>query len=261
MTPHQAQQVYQEFGLEAWDVVSQDPYRLAERVRGFGFKTCDRIGRALGIAADAPQRLQAGVIYLLGEALDEGHLWTADDEAVAAAAELLRVPADLIAPEIETLVSQERLVRRTIHTDPPAQGLYLPAVDRTEGHIAAQLAHRLPGPAHPGLRMAPGKAAELVARLAPATLTREQQAAVQQLLCGAPLVILTGGPGTGKTTAVRALIACLEAQKVSYALLRHPPAAPPSSWPPPPITRPTPCTATSVSAATRGSGNSPARPS
>jgi hypothetical protein len=46
MTPHQAQQVYQEFGLEAWDVVSQDPYRLAERVRGFGFKTCDRIGAA-----------------------------------------------------------------------------------------------------------------------------------------------------------------------------------------------------------------------
>ncbi len=218
MTPHQAQQVYQEFGLEAWAVVSQDPYRLAERVRGFGFKTCDRIGRALGLAADAPQRLQAGIIHLLGQALDEGHLWTEPGSATAAAVELLGVPAERVAPQIETLVGQERLARRVVEDDPRREGLYLPAVDRAEERVALQLAARLRAPAHPGLRLAAGRAAGLVARKAAAGLTQEQQGAVQRLLMGAPIVVLTGGPGTGKTTTVRALIACLEALHVTYAL-------------------------------------------
>ena len=217
LTPTQAQHIYQEFGQSAWDIISQDPYRLAEHVRGFGFKTCDRIARQLGIAHDAPVRLQAGVIYVMQRALDEGHLWTVADTLRDEAARLLEVSPEAVTPEIEQLLARSRIVSGP--TDDPAEptGLYLPHVAHVKLESPSDWPTDCANP-HTESASAPGHAENMVERMGHASLTEEQRGAIVGLLVGAPLVILTGGPGTGKTTTVRSLIDCLEAMHVSYAL-------------------------------------------
>ncbi|NLG26326.1 MAG: ATP-dependent RecD-like DNA helicase [Chloroflexi bacterium] len=216
LSPRQAQRIHQAYGPDAWAVVSQDPYRLAEDLRGYGFRTCDRIARALGLALDAPPRLQAGLLHLQKEALSEGHLWRAPTELCAQATELLGVDANLLPPQLDLLLNEQRLVRETLPDEPSA--LYLPQIANTEERIAQRLVAWLGQPPQLPLKLTEEQANALTERHAHATLTDEQRRAVAQLLCGARLVTLTGGPGTGKTTTMRSLITCLEALGVSYAL-------------------------------------------
>ncbi len=219
LTPRQAQALFRQYGAEAWQVLTANPYRLAEEVRGFGFRTCDKIARNLGLASDAPERLRAGLVYLLGQHLEVGHLWTAIDAAVRGAAELLEVPAAAVGPQAEALAAEGRLVREAVETDAGAvDALLLPPVRHTEESIAQQLAYLLTRSPAEGLDLSQDEAAALVARVGHPNLSDEQSRAVATLLSGARVGILTGGPGTGKTTTLRSLIACLEAQGVSYAL-------------------------------------------
>ena len=224
LSPSQAQSIYRQYGRESWLVVSQNPYRLAEEVRGFGFKTCDRIAGALGIAHNAPARIQAGILHLLSEALAEGHLWVAEGELQNEASTLLEVTREEVSPQMEALLEQGRTACSEVaENGSTAKALYLPEVFYTERRIAERLAYLLRCPPQSGLRLSPSDAQRLAMEAEHSTasrapLTEEQRGAVTHLLCGARLVILTGGPGTGKTTTVRSLIACLEALQVSYAL-------------------------------------------
>ena len=218
LTPGQAQRVFQQYGMKAWDMVSRDPYSLAEEVRGFGFRTCDRIGRALGIADDAPQRIQAGVVHLLNQALADGHLWSSADEVIGDASRLLDVAPEAVSPQLGALVNQGRLVQEEVPGEPPVSSLWLPRVARAEQTIADRLAHLLGAPVQDESVLSEVEARDMTIRLGHPDSTEEQRQAVVRVLAGARVVILTGGPGTGKTTTVRSLIACLEALHVSYAL-------------------------------------------
>ena len=221
LSPNQAQRVYRSYGRESWQVVSQTPYLLAEQVRGFGFKTCDRIARALGIADDAPQRLQAGVVHLLNEALAEGHLWSPMTALVGEVSTLLGVTPEGIPPQVDGLLSQGRVTGEQITeagSSVSVRALYLPQVARTETRVSERLGHLLRCPPRSQLHLAQDRAERLAATLSIADLTAEQRRAVRGVLTGQRLSILTGGPGTGKTTTVRLLIACLEELQVSYAL-------------------------------------------
>lgn len=219
LTPSQAQRIYRQLGQDAWQAILRDPYLLAEQVRGFGFKTCDRIGRALGLDAHAPQRLQAGLLHALNEALNEGHLWTAPDTLLAQAAELLDAPQELLAEPLEVLLRQGRAVLVHLGDGPAApQGVYLRAAAQAEERIARRLAAWLDAPPAEPLQLTPGAAEQQLAAASPGALTDDQRRAIARLLCGQRLVVLTGGPGTGKTTTMRALIRCLEALEISYAL-------------------------------------------
>ena len=218
LTPSQAQRVFQRYGMQAWQVVSRDPYPLAEEVRGFGFKTCDRIGSALGIAHDAPQRIQAGVVHLLNQTLAEGHLWSSKEEIIGEASRLLGVVPEEIAPQVHALVTQGRVVREDLPGEPPVSSLWLPRVARVEQDAVDRLAFLLRTTVQGDGILSESQARDMIVRLGNPDLTEEQRQAVIQLLIGSRLVILTGGPGTGKTTTVRSLIACLEAVPTSYAL-------------------------------------------
>jgi exodeoxyribonuclease V alpha subunit len=219
LTPGQAQRIYRELGSDAWQAITSDPYLLAEQVRGFGFKTCDRIGRSLGLDALAPQRLQAGLLHALSQALDDGHLWTAPDDLLAQAAELLDAPPELLAGQLEALIAQGRATRVNLGPGPDApQGIYLRAAAQAEERIARRLAAWLDAPPAEALQLTPRVAEKQVAAASPGALTDDQRRAIVRLLCGQRLVVLTGGPGTGKTTTMRTLIRCLEAFEISYAL-------------------------------------------
>ena len=219
LTPSQAGRIYRRYGLQAWKLVSEDPYRLAEDVRGFGFVRCDRIGRSLGIAHDAPERIQAGILHMLRNALNDGHLWSPQDELITEAADLLGIVDKGVPQQVEALVTQSRIVRERIEApEGPVGALFLPFAAHTEKRIADRLAALLQAPADPRLYLSAEEATALAERVGNPELTGEQRDAISGLLGGARLVVLTGGPGTGKTTTVRSLIACLEALGVSYAL-------------------------------------------
>ncbi len=217
LSPRQAQQIYRQYGHEAWDIVSQDPYSLAQDVRGFGFARCDQIGRALGIAHDAPTRIRGGILHLLEEALSQGHLWCPVDELAQEASELLGVSAKNVTQEIEHLGETQQIVSRNMSDTPAETAIFLPRVAHTEQRIAEKLAHLLSMPPEkPALSHR--ETQKLLDTLEEKKLTEEQLGAISGLLRGNRLVILTGGPGTGKTTTIRSLIACLESVRVPYAL-------------------------------------------
>jgi exodeoxyribonuclease V alpha subunit len=217
LTPAQAQRIYRAYGHESWAVVSHQPFRLADEVRGFGFKTCDRIARALGIPHEAPQRLRAGVVHLLKEDLAEGHLWSAAGDLVSRASALLEVAPEAIPPQIGALLDAGRLARLDL---PGIEGeaYYLAEVAHTEQRTAERLSWLLATPPSSELGIPYARAREMVSRLGHPSLTDEQREAIVSVLHGARVTVLTGGPGTGKTTTVRSLLACLEEMGVTYAL-------------------------------------------
>lgn len=223
LSPSQAQRIYQQYGRDAWKRISRDPYQLTE-VRGFGFIRCDRIARKLGIAPNAPERIRAGVVYLLGQALGEGHLYATSGPLGREATELLGLVDEDIKPQIAELVRQERVIALPPATVGPeaeeGQRLLLPRVALTEERMAARLSDLLRAPCSPELALSTANAQRLIDDAASDDnpLTEEQRGAIAAVLCGTRLSILTGGPGTGKTTTIRTLLDCLDRLNISYAL-------------------------------------------
>jgi len=171
------------------DVLRQDPYLAAEEIRGVGFRTADRIGRAAGIAHDDPRRAAGAVLHLVGKGADDGHVFLPRDE-IRAGASTLEVPAELVDPAIEALIGRQMLV---VEED----RVYAPPLHRAEVRAAKHLA-ALSRP-RTG-RESAARAIEL-----PDALSEQQRHAVRRSLTNG-LMVLTGGPGTGKTTTVEAVV-------------------------------------------------------
>ena len=214
LTPNQAQRIYRRYGNDAWEVVRTNPYRLAEDLRGYGFRTCDRIARQLGLAESAPERIQAAILHVVKQALNEGHLWTAPTALDEATAELLGLPAEQVGSQRETLLREARIADGTLPGDSHPR-LYLPPMLEAESRSARRLAVLLTTPV---LGLEADQALGLAQRQSEGPLTEEQLSAIVGVLRGRRLVILTGGPGSGKTTTIRSMIRALEAVGRSYAL-------------------------------------------
>ena len=203
------------FGSDVVDVAREDPYALlaAERVR---FAQADALAAALGLAPDDPRRLAAGAVAAVAAAGRDGHQHLPRADAVAAAARLLRVDALLAAEGVERAVASGGLVAETDAgegADAVAPTLWLPARHADEVALAAGLT-RLVAAAPPAVPVTadgdPAASDDVV-------LTPDQAAAVRTCLAGG-LTVLTGGPGTGKSTTVRALVARLEGAGLAVAL-------------------------------------------
>lgn len=231
-----AVKIYKQYGDQALSVVQNDPYRLARDLYGVGFTTADKIAQALGLPQDHPSRLEAGVIYALNENSDEGHVYSPQPRLIERSAELLGVPADLIPPALERLQAQN-LVRQVQVPQPtgvpqptevPQPAGKEPAVKETAAAYALPAVYLAPfyfGEVGVAERLGQ-LAAAIPSRLSSlppafiqldAGLSPEQQEAVRRALSH-PLSILTGGPGTGKTTTLKALISAVEAGRKTYAL-------------------------------------------
>jgi exodeoxyribonuclease V alpha subunit len=208
------------FGPDVVDVAREDPYALlaAERVR---FAQVDALAASLDIPPDDPRRLAAGAVAAVAAARRDGHQHLPRPEAVAAAARLLRVDALLASEGAERAVASGALVAEDGGADGPTT-LWLPAARADEVALAEGLA-RLLAAAPPAL----GSQAATADSDGPdgsgddgsggVQLTDDQAAAVTTCL-GAGVSVLTGGPGTGKSTTVRALVARLEAAGLDVAL-------------------------------------------
>jgi exodeoxyribonuclease V alpha subunit len=225
-----AVKIYKQYGDDAIAVVQQDPYRLARDIYGIGFLTADKIARKLGIPEDAPQRVAAGVSHVLSELADEGHVYVPRHELTAEAARILSVDTELVSEGIESLEDDEQVRRETI-VYPAAedqagasireeQAVYLVPFFYGEVGVANRLRALVN---HPVDRLAFFQTARWEQTFAyldeksSLQLSPTQKEAVRTTLTH-KVAVLTGGPGTGKTTTVQTILRLLEARRHRYAL-------------------------------------------
>jgi len=212
VTPGQCVKLVKHFGGEARRILLEEPYRVAREIDGIGFKTADRIAINLGFANDAPPRLDAGLIFALETLQEEGHTAFPRTELVDYAANLLETSAERLRARIEALVESKQLV---IQEGIPAV-LQLPHNDRAERKIAEAVV-RLERTASglPPIRV--DAAMRWAEEKVGVTFHELQRAAVKNALTH-KFSILTGGPGSGKTTTLRALVEILKAKKARVHL-------------------------------------------
>ncbi|HRA69174.1 MAG TPA: AAA family ATPase, partial [Caldilinea sp.] len=236
ISTHLAVKIYKQYGNDSLAVVQTTPYRLVQDIHGIGFKTADKIAQALGLAADDPARIEAGIHYTLSKMADDGHVYAPQAELEPEAADILQVPAEKVTAVLESLENSDLVRRETITYEiadsrrPTAgeavireeQAVYLPALYFSETGLTRQVRRLIEHPTsrlsglRGGVQMATsigrgGNGPTFTA------LTALQEQAVNAALAH-KLTILTGGPGTGKTTTLRTLLDILDATGHTYAL-------------------------------------------
>jgi len=215
-SPALASRIHKRYGADAVRVVSAEPYRLAIEVWGVGFKTADRIAQGLGITRDSPARIQAGVLQTLHDITERGHACATADELVGRATAMLELGEhDAEAPlrrAIDALVLGGYVVRE--RTD-EGDLVFTPRMHAAE----VRLAERLSRLAASSARRLEGAEAAIAAfeRESQVELAPEQRRAVTQATAEQVLVV-TGGPGVGKTTIVRAILTVLERERLTVRL-------------------------------------------
>jgi len=197
-----AARIVKKYGKDAINVVRANPYRLAHEIWGIGFRTADGIAEKLGIARDAPERLEAGLLHALETSAEDGHMHLPDDELIGAAAELLGVACDRLAPRLAALEGSRLIVRETLgHRGACSM---LPWAHDAEATAAALLAQLIRTPAR-GLALDIHAAIHAFEAVTGVQLAAQQRRAVEAALVD-KCTVITGGPGVGKTTIVKAIV-------------------------------------------------------
>jgi len=202
-----AVRIFKTYGADAIQVMTENPYRLARDISGIGFKTADAIAMKLGIEKTAMIRVRAGISYALTDAMDEGHCGLPTDELVPLAEKLLEVPQQLIRTALELELREGSVIADRVGETPC---VFLAGLHRAERTIADRLM-RLASAPLPWRPIDPDKALPWVEKHIRLTLARSQVAAIQLALTS-KVLIMTGGPGVGKTTIVRAILRILAAK-------------------------------------------------
>jgi exodeoxyribonuclease V alpha subunit len=203
-----AARIVRHYGDRAASVVEQSPYRLALEVRGIGFKTADRLARSLGIAGDHPERVQAGALHELEGATGEGHTYAPRDALIARTSEMLGVGEAHVESALDHLWAAGRVVLEH-------DRVYLARLHRAEVELARGLARLVTDRVIP-LPNVPAALAAFEVRagltLAPAQRRALEVAAAQHV------TVITGGPGVGKTTIIKALVDVFERERLTVRL-------------------------------------------
>jgi exodeoxyribonuclease V alpha subunit len=245
VSPGYAARIYRQYGDRAVQVVRDNPYRMAQDVEGIGFLLADRFARGLGFSEDSPARAEAGVMHALKQSSEEGHLFLPAAELLQQSQKLLESDRAIIAGALEALIASGRVKAEALGramppgpaaerasggaraagkepaAAPPAplaetpaasslveRAIYLPALYAAETGIVAEL-DRLLSASRSLPRVETADAVARAQKSLSITLAPKQAEAIARALQEKALVI-TGGPGTGKTTIQRALLAVLD---------------------------------------------------
>ncbi|MGZ9234402.1 MAG: SF1B family DNA helicase RecD2, partial [Anaerolineales bacterium] len=221
-----AVKIYKTYGDAALETVQKNPYQLERDIYGVGFKTADRIAQALGLPPEHPSRIEAGIVFALNEMIEDGHVYVPRELLAGRAIELLGVSQELISPALERLAQDDRIRPEMIPLNNQNEGQQTQAVAEAQGMYNSPVIYLTPlyfgekGVAERLKALVTAKMSLKTMRqivLPHENLSEEQNAAVNMALAH-PVSILTGGPGTGKTTCLKALIAALATQHQRFAL-------------------------------------------
>ena len=208
-----AVRIFKTYGADAVQVMSENPYRLARDIRGIGFKTADAIAMKLGIEKTAMVRIRAGISYALSEAMSDGHCGLPVNELVPLAVGLLEVSSELVQTALDLELADATVVSDSVGDTPC---IFLAGLHRAEITIANRI-HCLVNGTLPWAYIEPNKALPWIEQKTGLSLAESQAAAVRLALMSKVLVI-TGGPGVGKTTIVNSILQILSVKDVKLQL-------------------------------------------
>ncbi len=195
------------YGERTRDVVLEDPYRLCDDLEGVGFLTADRIGLAVGFAPDGESRIRCALLFLMREAASgSGHCYLPEDLLRSRAASLLKVPEERCALVMTKLLFSRDLVAE-LEGEGPVRRFYLPAYYRAEKEVARRLTE-LMAAVRPGAWARAGREVSRFERdHAIAFSPSQRETIIRALETG--VFVITGGPGTGKTTIIQCILSLL----------------------------------------------------
>lgn len=213
-----AVRIFRHYGAEALRVVRENPYRLAMDIHGIGFVTADTVAMKLGFAPDSDLRAEAGLLYVLGKLTEEGNVFYPGEELVSRCADELGVETAIVDSAVAALAREERIVIDELADASGSifRAVYLGRFHYYESNIAHYLRRLLHSPKSVSFPE-PEKLLSGVLQMLPIALAEEQIEAARSCLSGKVLVI-TGGPGTGKTTVINAIIKLFTQRKAKVLL-------------------------------------------
>jgi exodeoxyribonuclease V alpha subunit len=211
--PGFALKIYRTYRQDAVKIVSENPYRLADEVFGIGFKIADQIAQKIGISPESPYRIRAGFRYLMNEYCNNGHIFGFESELLQLAQKELNVDAAQLSEQIEELIQKKELFRETV-VDRAI--LYLAPFYYSEIGVAAKVKELM----RVNLKPVNVDVAQFLTRYTAANqiqLAGGQREAVFKAVENG-LLVITGGPGTGKTTIIKAILNLFKAARLSIML-------------------------------------------
>jgi exodeoxyribonuclease V alpha subunit len=208
-----AVRIFKTYGVDAVQVMSENPYRLARDIRGIGFRTADLIAEKLGIEKTAMIRVRAGISYALTEAMGNGHCGLPLEELIPLSIKLLEVPDELIQNAIELEITDGAVITDTVAD---TQCLFLSGLYHAEKGVADRFQHLVSG-LLPWLNIDVDKALPWIQKKTSLTLAQSQIEAIR-LALRSKVMVITGGPGVGKTTIVNSILQILAAKAVRLLL-------------------------------------------
>lgn len=211
-----AVKIYKQYAEKSIQVVRETPYQLARDIFGIGFKTADQIARKMGLAMDSPDRIQTGLLYALGNLSNEGHCFATQNQLLAEVVPLLELSRDVCLQQIENLIKQEDIIQDN-------EALYLPPFYHAEKGVANKLLkimHSTQDRLGNFQKVNWPLAFSVLDRTGKIQLTDQQKLAIQTALTQ-KVSVLTGGPGTGKSTITGSIIQLLK-EKHATVLLAAP---------------------------------------
>jgi len=203
ISPAYAVKIYRQYGRDSVQVVRDNPYRLAMDVFGIGFVTADRIAEKLGIPKDSPARIEAGILYVLQGLADDGHVYYPYGELTRKCSGILEIEEKDIPASLQKLAAQNKIVIDNLYS-PSDAPVYLSAFYASETGIAGRMKEIISCPRQLKLIDVEEVAAWAQADLG-ITLSGRQSEAVKASI-NSKIMVITGGPGTGKTTIINAII-------------------------------------------------------
>ena len=206
--------IYKTYGEDAIELVTADPYRLARDIWGIGFKTADQIAERIGIARDSILRAKAGVEYVLQQLTNEGHCAYPRADLAEQCGELLEIDIAIIDQAVEQALADGRLVKDA--GEDGQELVYLATLHKAEVDLAEDIVGLSAG-LHPCPPIDVEKAIRWVERKVGLSLAAQQQRAIR-LATEAKVMVITGGPGVGKTTLVNSILKILTAKGLTVAL-------------------------------------------
>lgn len=208
-----AVKIYKYYGQQSLNIVKENPYRLAMDIHGIGFLTADALATKLGFEKDNPLRAQAGILYTLLKCMDEGHVYYPKEAFIELTSHNLGIDHQCIEEAIEHLKREERIVCETLdeHT-----GIYLTRYHHYESQIAFYLQRILHSPKSVKFKNKDDTISQVINKLNIILAPEQMNAIVTSTT--SKIMILTGGPGTGKTTVLNAIIQVFKENKAKILL-------------------------------------------